>query len=248
MSLRRSLSLTAVTLAFGAVARAQTAGPAIGVIDGMVTDSSLVPIEGASVNILQTAVRVETGTSGHFRVVKMPAGQYLVIVRCVGFRPVSGVIQVSANDTVRLAYTLERAAVGLDTIKVTEQRLTMRMAEFEARRRLGDGQFLTQEQIDRRNVGLVSDLIRPFLGLFVATSTGTIPAHYAASTRTGTCLTQVFLDGVKLPNPTNLDLLPSPKELAGIEFYTGPGRAPIQYGGFDAMCGVLLLWTKDGSG
>ena len=44
----------------------------------------------------------------------------------------------------------------------------------------------------------------------------------------------------------NLDNLPSPKEIAGIEMYPGPATAPLQYGGSGTRCGVILIWTKSG--
>ena len=44
----------------------------------------------------------------------------------------------------------------LDTVVVGGQRLTPAMQEFEARRKLGFGQFMTQKEIDKRNVERVS--------------------------------------------------------------------------------------------
>ena len=56
---------------------------------------------------------------------------------------------------------------------------------------------------------------------------------------------QVYVDGVAMPTPFNLDELPSPKNLAGIEIYSGPATTPPQYGGVDRRCGVIVVWTKD---
>ena len=53
-----------------------------------------------------------------------------------------------------------------------------------------------------------------------------------------------------LPIPYHHErVLPGPKEIAGIEVFLSPGTIPLQYrtisgGGF---CGVVLVWTKDGS-
>ena len=59
------------------------------------------------------------------------------------------------------------------------------------------------------------------------------------------CPMQVYVDGVAMPTPFNLDELPSPKNLAGIEIYSGPATTPSQYGGVDRRCGVIVVWTKD---
>lgn len=52
-------------------------------------------------------------------------------------------------------------------------------------------------------------------------------------------------------DPLNLDLLPSPKDVMGIEIYGGAATAPIwlPIGPQVAHigCGVIMLWTRDGS-
>lgn len=42
-----------------------------------------------------------------------------------------------------------------------------------------------------------------------------------------------------------LELLPTPKEIAGIEVYDGPATVPAQFNGLDRRCGMVLVWTKD---
>ncbi len=59
------------------------------------------------------------------------------------------------------------------------------------------------------------------------------------------CYMQVIVDDVHLPTPTDLTLLPSPREIAGMELYTGPATLPVRYNGLDARCGLLLVWTRD---
>jgi hypothetical protein len=58
---------------------------------------------------------------------------------------------------------------------------------------------------------------------------------------------KVIVDDVQMPTPFDLTLLPSPHELAGIELYTGPATLPVRYNSLDARCGLILIWTKDGS-
>jgi hypothetical protein len=78
------------------------------------------------------------------------------------------------------------------------------------------------------------------------------PMGSASVTKSGQlgCPFQIFVDDVALPIDAKLDRdLPAPKELAGIEVYSGPATIPLRYkttggGGF---CGVILVWTRDGS-
>ena len=57
---------------------------------------------------------------------------------------------------------------------------------------------------------------------------------------------QVLVDEVPMPSPFNLDLLPPPRDLAGIEVYAGPATTPPRFSGMDRGCGVILVWTKSG--
>ena len=247
----------ALTLGLGAgSAEAQTRpgslGPnAFGTIDGVVSDTSLAPMQGAFISILGTSIG--TGPNGRFRITKIPTGQYLVIVKRVGYRPASAVIEVPSSDTVRLSYTLERVAETLETVTITEKAPTERMSEFEQRRKLGFGEFMTRAEIDQRNSVFPTELFRKFMSVNVSPSrTGPITQWFALSRREGgnptlgACPMQVYLDRVPLPNPFNLDLLPSPKEITGIEVYAGSATIPPQFNGFNRGCGIILVWTRDG--
>ena len=143
-------------------AQARSAG---GVIDGAVTDTSLTPLAGATVSILGTSVRVATGANGRFRIADVAPGQVIVLIRRIGFEPLSARVQVMTLDTARVSFALEPATTTLGAVVITAKTQTMAMAEFEERRKLGVGQFMTQADIDKRNVGALSDLLRTFVGL-----------------------------------------------------------------------------------
>jgi len=227
-----------------------------GTIDGIVSDTNLVPLHAAFVSILGTKIRVGTGPNGRFRIVRVPAGQYLLIVKRIGYRPVSSVIDVDATDTLRVSYTLANAPVvtTLGTVVVTEPSTSERLAGFNSRLKSGVGQFLTPEQIDKANTVYTTELMRKFPSVNVSPShTSVITEYFALSAReggnptTGACPMQVYLDQVPLPTPFNLDLLPTPKDLYGIEVYSGASTIPPQFAGPNRGCGVILVWTKAGS-
>jgi len=226
--------------------------PQVGVVDGVVTDSGLVPLQGAEVIIVRTSIRVHTPPSGHFQILRVPEGAYILIVRLLGYRPISSIVQVPAGDTLRLAYAMERMTATLDTIKVVERRLSPRMSEFEQRRSFGVGEFMTQEQLEKRAALEVRDLLRNFKTVNVAPSYthGSMPEYFALSKRggggiAGECAMTVVLDGMAMPTPFDLNLLPTPKEVAGIEVYNGSATVPPQFSGLSKSCGVILVWTRD---
>jgi hypothetical protein len=231
-----------------------TPSRALGTIDGIVSDTGLVPLQGAFVTVFGSNLRVGTGPNGRFRITKIPVGQYLLMVKRFGYRPTSAVIQVPETDTLRLSYTLEPVPPeALQPVIVTEKSPSMKMAQFEARRRLGVGEFMTAEEIKQRNSVFSTELIRKFKSVNVSPDhSGPITQYYAISAReggnpqTGACPMKVYLDQVPLPSPFNLDLLPPPRDIAGIEAYAGASTVPLQFSGFDHGCGVILVWTKDG--
>jgi hypothetical protein len=228
----------------------------LGVVDGIVTDSLLRPLGAADVSVVGIGARVVTSENGRFRLLQVPPGQYLLVARRIGFAPTSGIIEVPAADTLRLAYTLSRSANMLDTVRVKERRVSLRMAEFEGRRLQGVGQFITQEEIERRGSSKVSDYLHLMRGIDVSPQTNSQFAGTIAISKreggsvggdgSGACALQVFLDGIVMPRFFNLDLLPSPKNISGIEVYSGAATAPAQFGGADRRCGMILVWTRDG--
>jgi hypothetical protein len=236
--------------------------PGLGTIDGFVGDSLLNPLQAAEVKILSTNVKVVTGPSGRFRISQVPAGSYVLVVRRAGYRPTSTVAQVVASDTLRPSYTLERSTTTLETATITAERTSPRLAEFEARRKLGFGDFMTEKEINQRNSVYTTDLLRKFVSINVSPSntqtSGGAPEYFALSRReggtilgaagggNGYCAMQVYVDDVRMPMPFNLDMLPSPRLLSGIEVYAGSATLPTKYNTMDSGCGVILVWTKDG--
>src|SRR5689334_15473119 len=256
-AVRRSFFVAAGIALFSTIAGAQAIAPANrdrGTMDGFVSDTNLAPLHAAFVSIVGTSLRVGTGPNGRFRITNIKPGQYLLIVKRVGYRPTSGVVDVPPADTLRLSYTLEPAAVNLPTVTVAEKPFSLRMSDFLARKKAGFGEFMTQEEIEAKNTVYATGLFRSFKTIDVSPNRNSAMTEWYALSRReganpqlGACPMAVFLDNVPLQTPFNLDLLPSPKDIGGIEVYAGPSTTPTQYKGFDRSCGVILIWTRDGS-
>jgi hypothetical protein len=176
------------------------------------------------------------------------------MARRLGFRPTATGVSVSPGDTARPAIMLEPSAAELPAVTIVEHKASSRLREFDERRARGDGEFFTQAQIEARNVVSIVDILRQAKGLRVTTNGQTL---IAMSARQWTnCPMQVYVDGVPLagarPNaPFDLNLLPSPKEILGIEIYSGPASVPqwLPNGPVSSghNCGVIVVWTRDGS-
>jgi hypothetical protein len=229
----------------------------LGEIDGVVTDTLLRPVARAEVVVFRTDIRLETNAEGRFRFVDVPAGQYLIIVRRVGYRPTSAVVQVGASETLRLAYALEPVVTQLESVVVREDRVSLRMLDFERRRKQGHGFFITQEQIERRNLPVSLDYLRlaPSIALAPSHNSSGLSEYVAISKReggsfsgdgAGACAMQIVVDNVPMPRRFPLEMLPPTRDLAGIEVYAGAASVPQEFSGLDRRCGMIVVWTRDG--
>ncbi len=237
-------ALLASLVALGAIPSSAQPHPSLGVIDGIVTDTNLVTLSGATVSILGSALSVSTGDNGRFRIVGLHTGNFILTVHRIGYVPVAVATTVVDGDTLRPSFALQRIVSALDTMIVTAKSLAMRMSEFEDRRKLGFGHFITAEEIEKRNATFLADVIRTVLSVGISERKGVQIAYNMRGM--GGCAFQIYLDGIRMPTPTNLAQLPPPRDLAGIEIYSGPATIPLQYKSGNANCGVMLLWTKIG--
>jgi Carboxypeptidase regulatory-like domain len=215
-------------------------------VDAVVTDTSLAPLADATAWVFGSNIQVSTGANGRFQIFGIPAGQYTLLVRRLGYAPSSAVIHVAEHDTLRLSFTLERIVTRLDPVTVAAKRASTRMAEFEERRKRGEGQFMTQAEIEKRNEPLTSNLFRTFVSVAVGGTAGTATNRRAGPARG--CPFQFFVDDVAVPTPKLDSDLPTPRELAGIEVYANSATIPLQYKTFGGggFCGVILVWTRVG--
>ena len=56
---------------------------------------------------------------------------------------------------------------------------------------------------------------------------------------------QVLVDGMPMEPGFNLDDLPSPQLVAGVEIYTGAATIPLNLGAqANRWCGLIAVWTK----
>jgi len=118
------------------------------------------------------------------------------------------------------------------------------------------GQFITAEEIGRRNPFRTTQLLEGRSGIKVvrASSQGVCtnassPMCWAPAGLNG-CYMTVYFDNIRLtslvnPNqPTFVDDVVQPSHIAGIEIYTTAGKVPPEYQSLSGTCGVVLIWSK----
>ena len=225
---------------------AQTRPAASAVILGTIGDSALHPIPSADVAFAGSRVRVASDSLGRFRVIRVPAGQHVLIVRALGYLPATSLLDVADADTLRLAFTLEPVVHEIAGVTVTDRKLSPKLQDFDARRKLGFGEFFTQAVIEAMNPLAIGDVLRRAKSVKLSPSgKGVLSAREFIA-----CPSALYLDGIPVA-ANSLDYMPSPREIAAIEVYGGAATLPLwlpqESAGTKKGCGAVLVWTRDGS-
>lgn len=222
-------------------------------VSGVVVDErSRTAIVGAEVELLperqRNGARARTDSTGRFVLAAPRTGVYRLQVRHASYMTYQvDSVTVGIGEVVSLEIRLGRDAVPLEPLVVTARRTAMYMAGFEDRRRAGFGRFLTREDFDVHASTRVSDLLRNLQGLSFRTQGGAGSMIYMRG-GAGLCQPAIWLDGVQVrqyPGNTMDDIL-TPDIIEAVEMYTSVASAPTQY--VSGPCGVLMLWTRRGSG
>ena len=121
-----------------------------------------------------------------------------------------------------------------DSVLIIAKAVPVRLAGFEARRRMGIGRFVTDSVLRVDNSRPLSTVLRAYLpGL--ARILDTRPTEASPGAR---CGLDVYLNG--LPTIENLAGLTA-RDVDAVEFYTA-STAPSEFRRAGTFCPVLLLW------
>ena len=253
---RRTLLLVALGVGAVANAAAQAAprttpgapdGTARGAVRGVVRDDAGRPLAGAQLHAVGASVSAESNESGAFRLNGLATGPSRIVVRRIGFAPETLRVTVAASAASESEVRLTRVAVPLDPVVVRGRReVRGPMAGFYARLEQGNGRFFTQEQIAKRNISQMSDLLRGIPGLRVQQRRSGVSQFRL---RGSAIAPLVWLDGIPMGSgEVDLDAF-DPRSFAGIEVYSGPATVPVQFSGSRTMTtsgGAIVLWTREG--
>jgi hypothetical protein len=229
------------------------------------------PISGATVAFESLGLTAITDADGHFRLTGIRPGNQVLTIKKIGFIALKSMMAFRSDDSVDTDLMLVRtqAAQSLAAVKVEERPMReWKLQEFEDRRKMGFGQFITRELIDKNQGRLLTDLLAMISGpkilngdsghAWAFTGSGatsfrnngpvldTLDRLLRASN--GLCYTAVYVDGVVWYSGACRERLfdlntVRPDELVGVEYYRS-GMEPIQYAAMRNACGELLLWTR----
>jgi hypothetical protein len=215
-----------------------------GVITGTVKDESGARVPNVEVTVPKTGAIAHTDSSGRFQIARLSPGLFDVSLRRLSYAPMMLSLEVTAGDTTDVDITLTAAAETLPTtvVKGKEERKRV-LEDFEQRRKLGLGHFITRTQIEARNPIVLSEMARAVPGAQL-TPTNIMGRMTLRFSRRADCPPAYFLDGQYMSN-FNIDDVP-PRDVEGVELYAGFAGLPQQFAkqmGIQA-CGAVVIWTR----
>lgn len=208
-------------------------------VDGTVIEGATVAIQGQS---------ARTDAMGRFKLQADRRDTITLAVRRIGYEAISTLLTAAELTGDTLMLTMEPTSQQLDAVNIRARdlRSPMGFGSFEERRAVGNGVFITREQIEKRNNSRLTDHLRSARGVQVMrTAMGNYTVRFANYTSRRGCAPAVFLDGRHMRG-MEVDEIP-PSTVAGIELYSNIATVPAQFttGQVDRPCGTIVIWTRE---
>ena len=209
-ALRRTAIAAVGAFALSTIAIAQTTPRSV-IIVGVSDAESGEALSGTQVILPALSKTMQTDGLGEARFVSIPSGLHRIRVRRIGYAAVDTSLTF-VGDTTGVVFRLHRTPVSLETVDV--KAVAPRLKDFEMRRAIGTGRYLTADQLEKdgsRPFGIVA--MTRFPGLRMVTDADGRP--HIASVR-GSC---------------GVGVSPSEGILAGARGGGGGGRGAATTGG-----------------
>lgn len=203
------------------------------------------PLAGVLVS-LPGGPRTRSDERGEWTLAGLPEGSRMLDLRAIGFYPERRLVDVIAG-TPRMEIELATLASVLDTVRISARvARNVDMVGFLERSRTTGGRYLDAQAISRQRPIATSDLFQRISGIRMERLDGGLehritvrgamaencePAFYINGSFWGTMLA------------SDLDMLVRPKEVLGIEIYSGT-YVPAQFQMGLSGCGSIVIWTR----
>jgi hypothetical protein len=223
---------------------------------GAYDEASGQPIADVEVDDVLSGLHSLTTASGTVSLFFLPDGGSLVRLRKVGYEPQTIPVAISPADTTPITIVLRKVA-SLPAVKVnaaaTQYRSFKLQAASERMASHSGGYFLDEATLRANDNTTLANVIRSHFPGLMSASGPHSETYFLSSRQTcrrslgcvrPDCYVSVYIDGVQstlLPDFSRF----SPQDYAIVEFYPGPADTPAEFGGTNAPCGTLLLWSRE---
>ena len=226
------------------------------------------PIAGAHVFVVGGADSAVTSQSGDFALRQLPSGTRILVVRQLGFEPVTMPVELSTRAPQHVNVPFNgRTVVALPPVVITARYDSgLKRVGFDKRHALGMGTFWTADVIDSHKANEFHDLFGTFPGILIdydEQGRASLMASRAAGScigytpgasgqpqmtvgeNCGPCLTYV-IDGAPYDEVEegDMDTYIRPTEIGAIEIYL-PSQVPHSLPGvIKPDCVNVVVWSK----
>jgi hypothetical protein len=224
------------------------------------------PIEGAEVVDQVSKTSALTTKTGTVSLNFLPEGVTFVRIRKVGFVAATMLVNISPDDTLPITVMLKPGAQQLERVVTTDSvsgAVSPGLRAFDERRAKGGGYFISGKELRKWDAGPLTNAVRTIPGIDIVCIRTPGPRAgecYASNKRTtgrlamsgSDCPVDIYLDGsvyfqavgARAQSGNDLQRLQA-TQFAAVEYYSGAARIPAEFNKTGAVCGVLLLWTRE---
>jgi hypothetical protein len=202
------------------------------------------PIVDALVKVPARGLASRADSMGEVRFRGLDPGLLRVNATRVGYAPMTANVIIGVDDTATVVFLMQASTANLDTVRVNASRSPSYLREFEARRTMGLGRFLTEATLDSSRTRSLADVVATrFAGLHAQWSFDHMSVAIASTRGSASgrgCVAQIFIDGY-VGKGEDLAALKS-EDVGGVEYYSN--APPVQYARAGPGCGTIIIWTK----
>jgi len=200
------------------------------------------PLPGASVRVGTDTAVFKTDTTGFFSIAGLHGGVVDVRIQMIGYE--QGVFRMRLPDSgvVERLFSLDFNGFMLPevVIQARAEILEPRYIDFERRRHLKLGAFLRWDDLKKAGHTSIGDALRTVRGVRIQCDQSSFEC-FAVMSRTPNCHPTWYIDGIQVHSfQENTPI----RDVYGVEVYRGTGEIPAEFGGSEAGCGVIVVWTK----
>lgn len=217
-----------------------------GAIRGRITDSRTGEgLIGANILIQGTSLGTTTDDRGNYRLEKLDAGTYTVVVQYLGYLTRTESVNVVENRTVEINFQLEQSEIQMSEVVVT----TSTVIPTPVKKLPNTISVVTARDLERMNPTNVAEVVRLAVpGAFysdegVGTTYGAFSVRGVSSIQGVASTLKVYVDGVEVSDPAYVTYM-DPSSIQRVEVVPGPQASTIY--GSRAISGVMQIFTKQG--
>jgi hypothetical protein len=217
-----------------------------GVLVGQVIDADTGrPVADAVVRLAERGQATGTNSHGFFTFGEQPFGVYTMEVKTMGYADYSAPVLVAGDLQQSVQIKVSKKALKLEGLEVTvrARRRRIDMDGLVQRMNLGFGSFITADDLAKRPMARMTDLLRETSGVWVVSNQR--DHTFSLEVRGRPCAPDVFIDGIHYTGPADDLDFPPAEDLEAVEVYKGATEIP---GIFTSVgrpqCAVIAVWRR----